>query len=261
MDVYYVNAVLLLLPLLESLAGYRAAFGGSTEEPFGRLFLKNLTFAFVVLTAFLPTLVTKKIMYGGYLRFGYTEHWFWNSPAFFKVCFSADHGLFSWTPLLLLAVAGLLPLRKYDRQLALYSMAGMVAYVYAMGCFANWDGLSSFGNRYFVSLTPLFILGLAAFFDWLARAWQERRAAILAASATTVLILWNLGLVFQWGMHLIPPRGPISWREATYNQVAVVPAQAASTVRAYFTRRVQLMDHIEREDVNQLKSRQSEAAE
>ena len=37
---------------------------------------------------------------------GYTELWFWNSPAFFKVCFSSQHGLFSWTPILLFAVAG-----------------------------------------------------------------------------------------------------------------------------------------------------------
>jgi hypothetical protein len=136
-------------------------------------------------------------------------------------------------------------------------MGVFVALAYVIGCDRDWDGHSSFGNRYFVSLTPLFLLGLAGFFDWLSRAWQERRAAILASSATAVLILWNLGLIFQWGMHLIPPRGAISWRQAAYNQVAVVPVQAASTVDAYFTRRTQLMNHIEREDVNHLKSRQS----
>ena len=253
MDVYYVNAVLLLLPLLESIAGYWAAFQGSGNESFSGLFLKNVIFAATLLAAFLPTLIAKKIIYGSYLNFGYTEHWFWRSPAFFKVCFSADHGLFSWTPILILAVAGLFISRKYDRTLAFYSVAVVVAYLYAIGCYQDWDGLSSFGNRFFVSLTPLFVLGLAAFFYRLAQVWQEQRAAILASSATAALILWNLGLIFQWGMHLIPPRGPISWRDAAYNQVTAVPAEATQSFKGYLVRRKQLMEHIEQGDVKQLR--------
>jgi hypothetical protein len=120
----------------------------------------------------------------------------------------------------------------------------------------DWDGMSSFGNRFFVSLTPLFILGLAAFFDWLARTWQERRAAIAATAVTAFLIVWNLGLVFQWGVHLIPARGPISWRDAAYNQVAVVPVDATRTLKSYLTRRKQLMHHIEEEDLQHIKSGQ-----
>jgi hypothetical protein len=258
LDVYYANAVLLLVPLLESLASYWKAYRAGGGEPVGRLFWGNAFFAAALLAAFLPTLVTRKIIYGSYLTLGYEHLWNWRSPAFFRLWFSADHGLFSWHPILILAVAGLFFLIKHDRQLGLYLIGVFVAWVYTIGCYADWDGLSSFGNRYFVSLVPLFVLGLAAFFDRLARAWQERSAAILASSATAVLILWNLGLIFQWGTHLVPARGPISWRQAAYNQVAVVPVQAESTVRFYLTRRTQLMDRIEREDVNQLKSRRSE---
>jgi len=69
------------------------------------------------------------------------------------------------------------------------------------------------------------------------------------------LALWNLGLVFQWGTHLISTRGPISWREAAYNQIAVVPAEATQTMLNYLTRRRQLMDRIEEEDVRQLQHR------
>lgn len=261
LDVYYPNVVVLMVPLLESLAGYWKSYRTPEHGLIGRLFIGNVLFAVALMAAFFPTLITKKIIYGTFLTLGYGGLWSWKSPALFKALFSADHGLFSWHPILLAAIAGLAILRKYDRQLGLYLMAVFVALVYTIGCDRDWDGHSSFGNRYFVSLTPLFILGLAAFFDWLARAWQERRAAILAASATAVLILWNLGLVFQWGTHLIPARGAISWRQAAYNQAAVVPVEAASTVKAYFTRRTQLMDHIERQDVKQLKSGQSEASE
>ena len=260
MDVYYVTAVVVLLPLLESLAGYRASLLGKGSEPAWRLLLKDAAFAATLVAAFLPTLIAKKIVYGSYFYMGYTERWFWDSPAFFKVLFSSQHGLFSWTPILLLSVAGLFALRRYDRTLALYLGIVFVAYVYAIGCYENWHGISSYGNRFFVALTALFVLGLAALVDWLAGAWQERRAAIFAWSGVVVLVVWNLGLMFQWGMHLIPDRGPISWRDAAYNQVAVVPAQAEHSMRNYFLGRRQLMERIERKDVRGLKSTDPQGA-
>jgi hypothetical protein len=253
MDVYYMTAVLLLLPLLDSLRGYWQSFPGDAEEPAPQLFGKNILFSLALMAAFTPTLASKKIIYGGYLTFGYTEHWFWKSPAFFKSLFSSEHGLFSWTPILILAVAGLYLLRRHDRLLATYLIGVFIVYVYAIGCYENWAGLSSFGNRFFVSLTSIFVLGLAAFFDWLGLIWTERSAAIVAVSATAVLALWNLGLMFQWGTHLIPARGPISWPEAAYNQFAVVPGESVQMAKSYLIRRGQLMDQIEQEDVRQLK--------
>ena len=254
MDVYYITAVVLLLPLLESLAVYRTALSGKAGESAWRLLLKNAVFAAALVAAFSPTLIAKEIIYGSYFHMGYTEQWFWKSPAFFKVCFSSEHGLFSWTPILLLAVAGLFVLRKYEPMLAVYLIVVFAAYVYAVGCYQDWHGISSYGNRFFVGLTSFFVLGLAALFDWLAREWQERRATILSYSAVAVLIVWNLGLMFQWGMHLIPDRGPISWRDAAYNEVAVVPSQAAHSVRNYFLGRRQLMERIEQKDVHGLRS-------
>jgi len=61
-------------------------------------------------------------------------------------------------------------------------------------------------------------------------------------------------------MHLIPARGPISWHDAAYNQVAVVPVQAARTLESYLTGRKQLMWRIEQQDVDSLKSTRPSAA-
>ncbi len=259
LNVYYVSGVLLLLPLMESIGAYwnrwRATAG---VKPALQILLGNILFAAVLVAAFLPTLVTKHIIYGSYLSSGYQHHWNWNSPAFFKVCFSADHGLFSWNPILILAAAGLACLRKYDRFVSLCSIVVVILFLWVIGCYSDWDGISSFGNRFFVPLASLFVLGLAAFFDWFARAWQERRAAICAATATCILILWNFGLIFQWGMHWIPERGPISWRAAAYNQVTVIPEESASILKSYFTGRRALMNRIEQRDVEQLKAQQSQ---
>jgi len=158
-------------------------------------------------------------------------------------------------------VIGLFLFRRHDRVLASYAICAFALYVYVIGCYQDWDGLSSFGNRFFVSLTVLFVLGLAAFFDWIAHIWNEQRARVLAPIATAILILWNLGLIFQWGTHLIPARGPISWRDAAYNQVAVVPVRAASTLANYLTQRRQLMRHIEEEDVKHLRSQPTEGSQ
>lgn len=257
LNVYYMSGILLLLPLMESLSAYWSSRGKGIGkiQPARPVFAGNILFAAAMLTVFLPTLITKQIIYGSYLISGYGHHWAWNSPAFLKVCFSADHGLFSWNPILILAAAGLALLCKYDRILSLELIVALAAFLYIIGCYSDWDGISSFGNRFFVPLASLFVLGLAAFFDWFVRVWRERRAATYAATATTaVLLLWNLGLIFQWGLHWIPERGPISWRAAAYNQLAAVPEEAASNLKTYLTSRSALMDRIEQHDVQQLKS-------
>jgi hypothetical protein len=214
-------------------------------------------FSLALMLVFLPTLVTKKIIYGGFFNFGYNEVWYWASPAFFKAAFSSDHGFLVWTPVLMLAVIGVGLLARRDRNLALGLGAVLLLYLYLIGCYQDWDGLASYGNRFFVSLTPIFVIGLAAFFDWLASALQERSAAWTAGVATAALIAFNFGLIFQWGVHLIPARGPISWREAAYNEVAVVPAMAVGIMKDYATGRSELMKHIEEQDVRQLTSDQS----
>jgi Dolichyl-phosphate-mannose-protein mannosyltransferase len=256
MDVYYINAVLLIVPLMESLAGYWNRLKAGEIDRARRLFVSNVIFVIAILAGFIPTLITKKIIYGSYFYLGYTERWFWKSPALLKVCFSSEHGLFSWTPILLLSVAGLFLLRRYDRDLSIFLIGGFLVYLYAIGCYENWAGISSFGNRFFVSLTPLFVLGLASFFGWTASKWRERQSTTFAWGITALFILWNMGLIFQWGTHLIPARGPISWRDAAYNQYAVVPEQVTQTLRSYLVRRKELMNHIEQQDMKQLRNRE-----
>jgi hypothetical protein len=258
LDVYYVNGVLLIVPLIESLQEYWRGIRERRMEDAGKLFLQNLLFSLTICVVFLPTLISKRIIYGHYLDFGYHEPWSFASPALLHVAFASEHGLFSWTPIVLLSVIGLVLLHRRDRMLSLCCVAAFALYLYAIGCYNDWAGISSFGSRFFVSLTPIFILGLAAFFDFLAGAITGRRANIVATATVSVLILWNAGMIFQWGTHLIPARGPISWRDAAYNQVAVVPEQAARTIGSYFMRRKQLMGHIEGQDVEQLKAAPSE---
>src|SRR5262249_13986015 len=130
----------------------------------------------------------------------------------------------------------------------------VLAFYYFMASYPDWAGISSYGSRFFVSLTVFFVLGLAILLEKFGEKFRASRAANAAAVlALSLFVLWNLGLMFQWGTHLIPARGPIAWREAAYNQFFVVPRQISSHLHDYFFRRKDLMRQIEERDVQQLK--------
>jgi hypothetical protein len=174
-----------------------------------------------------------------------------------SVLFSSDHGLLAWTPILIPAVGGLFLFLKRERKLATYLIPAVVSFYYLIAIDPCWDGISSFGNRKFISLTPLFVFGLAVSLNEFARLLKNTKGALATAiSVTAVLIVWNLAFIFQWGVHLIPARGPISWKQMAYNQVAVVPQRAMNDVRAYVGNRRAMMQRIEREDIGQQKKQQ-----
>jgi hypothetical protein len=128
----------------------------------------------------------------------------------------------------------------------------LLAFYLFIACYPDWAGISSYGNRFFVSLTALFILGLAVFLDRLAQFFRSPRMALAAASSFLALfLLWNVGLMLQWGLHLIPARGPISFSEMIHNQFFVVPRQLTSRLEAYLFKRKALMQQIEDRDIQQ----------
>ena len=108
-DVYFVNGVFLLIPFVESIQGYvkdlRSKDRAAVLHQFGANLLYLAAFGIVIL----PTLITRKIIFGGMFRFGaYTVlPWNWRAPFWHSVLFSSDHGMLSWTPLLGFALLGL----------------------------------------------------------------------------------------------------------------------------------------------------------
>jgi len=258
LDVYYPNITILLIPLTESLRkywrGWRAP--GRDWAALRRLFGANLLYSVVTVIAFLPTLITREIIYGSPFDLGYgsVDFWHWTSPALWKVLFSSNHGLLVWTPIVIPAVLGLMAFRKRDKEMAAYLALACLAFYYLIASHHNWDGISSFGNRFFISLTPIFVLGLSTTLSELAGFFENARVAARAfAAATGVLVLWNLAFIFQWGTHLVPARGPIDWKQMVSNQFTVVPAQVWVKTKAYFGNRGTLMQQIEEQDVKQLR--------
>jgi hypothetical protein len=255
-NVYYPNIILLAFPGMEAvhrlLASRREP--GEPKIPIGKMALNWGLFFLVLFVSLLPTFITRQIIYGSPLATGYPaiSTWNWTSPVLLQVLFSSDHGLFSWTPILLLAIAGLPFLMKRDALLGEGAIVTSVAFYYFIASYPDWAGISSFGNRFFISLTPIFILGLTAllssFSSWLG---TSKRAAAIACPVLALLVLWNAGFIFQWGTHMVPARGEISWSAMVHNQVVEVPLRITHSLETYFTRRGEMMQHIEQEDIEQ----------
>jgi hypothetical protein len=254
LDIYFPNGVFLLLPLIESLLGYSERL--KTQPQAARtLFLQNLLFVLTICFAFLPTIITRRIIFGGYFRFGSYSHlsWDWSGPHWLSLLVSSNHGLFSWTPLLAIALIGLFFTPRQARILALYFGLAVAVFYYLISSYPFWHGMSSFGNRFFISLTPIYVFGLAAlllrFGELLSR---PRLALLLSCVILGCFVLWNLGMIYQWGAHLIPVRGPISFREVVHNQFYEVPRQLSAQLRRYVFHRSDLMRQIEQRDIQQL---------
>jgi hypothetical protein len=134
-------------------------------------------------------------------------------------------------------------------------LAAVLAFCLLIACYPDWAGISSYGNRFFVSLTAPFILGLGVFFDRAAKLFRSPRGALFAASfVVAVLMLWNMAFMFQWGTHLVPARGPIVWSEMLHNQFFVVPRQISEKLQTYLFHRGTLMRQIEERDIEQNKT-------
>jgi len=254
-NVYFVNGVFLLLPLVESLLAYWNLLKTKDYPAIAPLLGGNICFLLTVILAFIPTLVTRYIIFGGLFRFGsYTVlPWDWTAPNWRSVLFSAEHGLFSWTPILAFAIAGLLLAPRAARSLALFLALTAVGFYYVISSYPYWHGMSSFGNRFFISLTPVFIFGLALLLQRFAGFFRSPNRAFAASSVLLLLfILWNLGFIFQWGAHLISPRGPVSFSQVAYNQFFIVPRQISADIQRYFFKRGAFMRQIEEKDVEQL---------
>jgi hypothetical protein len=236
-QVYHLNAVLVIPAIWQwsrvlQRGGLRVAAAS------------GLGFAAAAVLVGLPQLIGKAIVYGNPLVTGYQDQFIWSEPRLWQTGFSANHGWITWTPVVALAIAGWVRVWRDHPSSRVWLMSVPAFYV-VVASYQNWHGQSSFGNRFFLSLTVWLVVGVAALADQAAnQGWRRHAVTVLLAG----LMVWNLGFMFQWGTNIIPNRGPVSFREVAVNQVTVVPAQLTGFVRRYLGDRKGVQDAIERMD-------------
>jgi hypothetical protein len=151
------------------------------------------------LVAFLPQMFAWKQIYGHWLLTPQGEGFMqWMNPQVWAVLFSLNHGLFSWTPAVLVAVLGLAVLVARHPFVGWNSVAVLLTAVYINAAVVDWWAGEAFGARRFIGLTPLFALGLAAVFS---TRLLVRRPQLVGVAASG-LIVYNLLFLVQYQLFM-----------------------------------------------------------
>lgn len=134
----------------------------------------------------------------------------WSFPGAngFDLLFSFHHGWLLWHPILLLALAAMLPL-CFDAVIPLWLRLTPLAIVgqwLVVSAWPVWHGGASFGNRLMGTALAVAFFGLAMAMRGIQNRWGTR--GVLAVLA--LFSLWNLGLAAQYGLEMIPRQGPVS---------------------------------------------------
>ena len=123
----------------------------------------------------------------------------WTDPQLFGVLFSTQKGLFFWSPLLLVALTGLIVLLRSRKPAAAFVLPGLLFLglnTYLIASWWDWQFGGSFGHRGYVDALPLLAPGLAAAFEIASR----RRAALMGmtAAVATSCALSMFQMVQYW---------------------------------------------------------------
>lgn len=160
----------------------------------------------------------------------------WTAPHALEVLFSPAHGFFFWTPLALLALGGLLFLAVRSsgdrRRIAVIALVMWALQVYVSGSVESWTVAGAFGQRRFVAVTVLLVLGLAA--GW--QALPGRGARGTAVVVVAACVWWNLALSALFGTGLMD-RQRLELSRNAYDVFVTIPRTAPALAWRYLTDR------------------------
>jgi hypothetical protein len=153
----------------------------------------------------------------------------WTAPHALQVLASPAHGFFVWTPLAALALGGLIwMMLGRGRRIAICMLLMYASQVYVSGSVESWTVAGGYGQRRFVALTSLLVIGLAALQEGGRRVAARRIVAVL----TVIAIYWNIALIAEFGTGLMD-RQRLSPGQNAYDAFVTLPREAPSLVYRY----------------------------
>jgi len=185
------DAILVAVPAWEALAARRTVGAAG-------VLTRWIVVVAAAAVAFAPQSIVWQRLYGHPLTIPQGSSFMkWESPALWQVLVSDNHGLFSWTPVLVLAVVGLALLVRADRQVGVPAAAFLIASWYVNASVADWWGGEAFGARRFVACFPVFVLGAATLFE----RWADRPRVLAWVTVAFVALNGLLLVQYQTFMH------------------------------------------------------------
>lgn len=124
------------------------------------------------------------------------------TPQVLDFLFAARHGLFTWTPLFLFAVAGwFVSLKRDQSTLTVSFLVTFIVATLVNSSMSDWWGSDSFGQRRMLCFIPLFGIGLGAILDAL-----RRRPMVLVTLCAAMLVAWNCQFASIFNSQRLGPR-------------------------------------------------------
>jgi hypothetical protein len=227
-------ALMLIIPAVEGLIAYSVLLRARNWSMARQLFGRHALFLVALALALVPQLAAYQILNGRPLPSTTVSGKLGSSgmlsPRFFDTLIDLRHGAFLWSPILPVALLGLIWLGRRHGLLALLLFLGFVAQTYINGSFGStWHLRGSFGFRRLIECTPIFVIGLAALIE----ALRTTVPRWLPALAVVLLIYWNVGLIAQWAFVRSPGadvRQGLVWEGMLQRQFVEVPLAVTTRI-------------------------------
>ena len=186
------DAILLVVPAIDLLAARR---GGLS---FTQMAVRGVLTVASTAAVFAPQMLVWTTLYGRPLAIPQGEGFMrWSSPALVQVLLSDWHGLLTWTPIIVLCLAGLPFVFRYSARTGIAVAAFVLISWYVNAAVADWWAGEAFGSRRFISCFPVFALGLAALIE----RWSPSVEKLALASGAIVAHTFLLLVQYQTFMH------------------------------------------------------------
>jgi len=168
-----------------------------------------------------PQLLYWHMATGHWFAYSYgNEPFYWLAPQLANFLFSVRKGLFFWSPVLLLAVVGMVAAYKRRGKLYIGLVSFFILIVYVSSAWWSWYYGGSFGQRVAVDFMCLFAIFIAHLLDILER-WKEQGVRECGRKLVSgvvfgycgICIAWNLLCMFAYWYRVLPSD------EATWNTI------------------------------------------
>ena len=221
------------------------ASGGGAPRALNNAVVAPLAGISVFVLTYLPQLIAYRALNG---HFGPSRivmrKMTWTAPHALGVVASPEHGFFIWTPLAVLAISGLVLMitaaRRVNvgvasadvRRIGACMLLMVALQVYIGGSVESWTVAGAFGQRRFVALTLLLVVGLAALWQALPAGAPHAAAGVVAALA----VWWNLALIAEFATGLMD-RQRLEPKRNAYHAFVTLPRMAPQLAWRYLVQR------------------------
>lgn len=166
----------------------------------------------------------------------------WYAPHGVQVLASPSHGFFFWTPLAIAAIVGIVAMlvQREDverRTIGLALLLMVASQVYVAGSVESWTVAGAFGQRRFICLTVVLVIGLAA----LLQLWSTQRARLIGGLLIVTMVWWNVALIAQFATRMMDRQRLEPARNA-YNAFVTLPLTLPSLMYRYVFDRASFYD-------------------